>query len=152
MRDDKRLIEDYLPSGFAGSAASRGRSRFPVFATALGRLRWVGAGFTGLGPASGFRAVPCGNIGPLPDHGPAPPSHRPGRDFPDHLENDHIGVTPAILAEELDWCAGVADEGAKDPAHLNADEDVDDDPGPEHPAVGRVAHDQGTVLAAEQPL
>src|SRR5262245_52391092 len=50
--------------------------------------------------------------------------------LPQFLGDDHVGVPPGVLAEELDRPRRVADEGAQDPAHLDAHEGVDDQPGP----------------------
>ena len=54
---------------------------------------------------------------------------------PDHLQDKLIGIAPASLPEKLDRRLRVADERPQHPGHLDADEYVDDDPGPQHPAM-----------------
>jgi|GEM_PF-5983344 len=64
---------------------------------------------------------------------------------PDHACETNVGIAPGLLAEEVCWLCGVADKGAQNPCHLDADEGVNAQPDKQEAAVARAFEDEWAV-------
>src|SRR5262245_23380430 len=72
--------------------------------------------------------------------------------IPDHLQDGEIRVPPGVFAEEAHRFAGVADERAQEPAHLDTDEGEENQPDAQQDSVAGITGNKGSVEAAQEML